>query len=1037
MQGSSLELKSRILKAGAGAGKTTTLVRTFLDFCADGLRRGETPRIVITTFTRKATQEVRERLTRGALERLLDARAKNDDAAAKLAQQTLDLLGQRSRVHISTIHGILAVFLARTGPAAGRSPDFRILSSDDLERRRKRELYRLLKDSDEFAELRLEFGFREISRFLADALDAKALRPELRFLSRDEMRDAVLSELGDLGAQALDLAAILENVSGLSDSWSAWKDELKTFRAPKDEKDLAAFIAALAARKAPTKGRRAKTLPDGFFEDYELWHERFKRFTAAGTVHLADPSYWERHERLNSMFEKLLAVFAERWDAITLKEGLFGMGDLETQSLRRLREHPALGKNFARGWDYWMIDEYQDTSPLQVELLKHLIGDRPHFIVGDPQQSIYAFRGARSEVFDWKFKEFAEGGHRADIEPANRRSRAPLLGFINDVFSARPGFGSMEAKSTKPAWPESVPAAEFRKIEPVLSDAGQIEKNAATTVAVVEKIVELLEQGAPPESICVLSRSNRPLKDLLAACRQAGVPVQIHSSAGFSERREVRDALAFLRFLLNPSDNLNLLVLLRSPWFLCPDDELVQLGQARENSYWQTAKKLFSARETHPVNRLQTWLDRACREGLARCLGSFYRIEGVLDWTEKIDPSGRREANLWKILSLLEQDQRRPGFNGLLFVETLGQMLGTEESVDDSDAVPAVEPKRVNLMTVHASKGLEFDHVLIPYLDRKPQGERRTPWSFDEERAVWSLAPKDDDDGFLYSSLATQLRDARKARSQAESARVLYVAMTRARQTLTFFWEDDEPPAGTWAEEFAAWVRDDGVQKREGYIFSVRRDPPKELRWSGAVGETKAYPGPWKGDWETAKQSVSPTELLDQKGGGAKDDAATAVEKLKFAQRGTDAHRLFESLKYADAEAVRAMTEEAELRDAVSFVETLKEPPLLEIIQNGHVEWGFAVRRDGKPKLMGQVDLWGTADDDVWIIDYKTGSMFYVDKAFDQMKIYAWALMKMGYWKENQKLGISAVYPMDRKAKTEVFLGWKSLRSDWERLGLS
>lgn len=91
MPGAPLELKSRILKAGAGAGKTTTLVRTFLDFCEDGLRRGETPRVVITTFTRKATQEVRERLTRGALERLLEARGKGDEAGATLAQRTLDL----------------------------------------------------------------------------------------------------------------------------------------------------------------------------------------------------------------------------------------------------------------------------------------------------------------------------------------------------------------------------------------------------------------------------------------------------------------------------------------------------------------------------------------------------------------------------------------------------------------------------------------------------------------------------------------------------------------------------------------------------------------------------------------------------------------------------------------------------------------------------------------------------------------------------------------------------------------------------------
>lgn len=1042
MPGAPSELSFRILRAGAGAGKTTTLVTTFLDFCEARLRSGEKPSVVITTFTRKATQEVRERLTRGALKRLIEARAAGDGERARIGQQVLDLLGQRSRVHISTIHGVLAVFLSRSATLAGSSPDFRILSSEELDRRRKRELYRLLQESDDFAELRAEYGFKELCRFLVDALEARELRPDLRFLSREEMKDSVFSELGDLAFQAAELAAVLDGLDSLTPAWSAWRDELKSFRAPESEEELKNFIAAVRGRSPSRKGLRSKTQPDGFYEDYEQWHERYKRFFSDRTLHLADPSYWDRHEHLNTLFGELLKRFSSRWDEIVTTEGILGMSDLETLSLRRLRAKPELGSAFSRSWDYWMIDEYQDTSPLQVELLRHLVGDRPHFIVGDPQQSIYAFRGARSEVFDAKFEEFRSSGKRADLQLDNFRSRAPLLNFINDCFQNRAGFGAMNPKEIKDAWPATEPAVEFWVVAPELDETGRARRSLGATRAVVGRIVELLEKGAAPESICVLSRSNRPLKDVLEACRRSAIPVQIHSSGGFSDRREVRDALAFLRFLLNPSDNLNLFVLLRSPWFLCDDSELARVGEsARKESCWSAARKHFAGEAAdHPVHRLSAWQERAAREGLARCLEALYREEGVMDRTEEIDPSGRREANLWKILSLLEKEQRRPGFNGLLFVENLGQQMSTEDSVDDSDAVPAVEPKRVNLMTVHASKGLQFDHVLIPYIDRAAQSERSTPWSFDEARALWSLAPKNEDEGFLYSSLASQLRDERKARSQAESLRVLYVAMTRARQTLGFFWEDGASKKDSWVSEFEGFLAEDGESANERYRWHVRREPAVERSWTSGFAGAGIAPGLWRPPARSERKVQSPTLLLEKSQQGREAESAPrpavdAIQALKIAQQGTDAHRLFEALKFADVERVRHMTEEPLMHGALDYIVELKNPPLLEIIRSGEVEWGFRVKGDSFD-LQGQIDLWGKVDGVVWIVDYKTGSMRHMKKALDQMKIYAWALHKMGFWKDGERLGLAAVYPMDRETRPETFASAKDLRSAWIEWGL-
>src|SRR5690606_24820612 len=146
-----------------------------------------------------------------------------------------------------------------------------------------------------------------------------------------------------------------------------------------------------------------------------------------------------------------------------------------------------------------MIDEYQDTSPLQVELLKHLVGKSPHFVVGDPQQSIYLFRGARSDVFHAKVREIETLQGEVQTALKNYRSRAPLLEFINSYFSRKPAFAAME-----PARDEGIDDICCDVVVvPKTEDHKEKEK-----LAILRLIQEKLEAGARPQEICVLARTN-------------------------------------------------------------------------------------------------------------------------------------------------------------------------------------------------------------------------------------------------------------------------------------------------------------------------------------------------------------------------------------------------------------------------------------------------------------------------------------------------------------------------------------------------
>lgn len=1015
------------MQAGAGAGKTTTLIATFIAFVKDFRARnnGEFPRIVITTFTRKATQEVKERLMRKALE---------------LGEEELfRYLGQRSRVHVSTIHGVLSVFLARYGERIGLPSDFKIAGEDEIAWLGRRELRRLLADDAESAALLEDQTFSELwsalEKWRETAGDDRLAAPAGEDFFRRETRGLIGLFVQEAGALAAEIPGSTKN-----EKWLQWAELLGSFKSPADDDAIEKFVdrvvdcEELMGRKPQSAAGKTRLIDPAV-------NERFKAFLEGMWKPLADaekgvrfrPSYWAAHGRRCRLFEKLGRAYKARLDRLLLDRGMLSMGDLESRALEVVRGDPTAAASFAREWDYWMIDEYQDTSPVQVELLQSLVGDRPHFVVGDPQQSIYSFRGARSEVFFEKMKEFEDRRARVDHVVVNHRSRAPLLEFFNDFFAANPAFRPMEPRSSKEPRPE-IPVAEIRPVPPMEDGDGRV-------LAVIERVQALLREGASPESICVLARKNDHLKDILEEARRRGLPMQLHTAAGFSRRREVRDATAFVLFLLNPSDNLNTLSLLRSPWFRLDDGEILRICAPKTPSVWTEALRIFAAAaEDHPVKRMARWLDESGRRGLAGSLRGFYASEGMLDSAALADPTGRREANLWKLLMQLELAQRQPGFNGIAFARGFERSLSTEEGGEDGDAVPAVEPKRVNLMTVHASKGLEFDHVIVTHMESRRKHEGVELFQFDEETRTWTLAERDLGGKRVGSILSHKIVERVNKRLADESVRVLYVAFTRAMQSVTLIWEN-----GRMATDPRSWVslvpfaREDGVYEGEKYVYRVSSAPPAPVEAREAEAAVVEPLPKWDAPPAPPTGTRSATELLEEKADPGEPartlTAEAAARGLRVAQRGTDAHRLFEALRYAEAGAVRAMTKDSGLRRGLDWLLKQEKPPFARLIREGNAEWGFAVRGD-RFVLQGQIDLWADVDGVLWLVDYKTGSPEYADKALDQLAIYAWALRKLRRLRDDQEVRLVAVYPLDGKIEERTFPRAIALAPDWQRLGL-
>jgi ATP-dependent helicase/nuclease subunit A len=507
-----------------------------------------------------------------------------------------------------------------------------------------------------------------------------------------------------------------------------------------------------------------------------------------------------------------------------------------------------------------------------------------------------------------------------------------------------------------------------------------------------------------------------------------GLPVQVHTAGQFFERREVVDALALLKFLINPHDNKNLITLLRSPFGFLRDQDILDAISGKQTgsgftSHWT---KILTLR--HPrVEELKKLQELIAKKGIGQTWFEGLIRLGFFDLSEKIDSTGRREANLWKLITLVRAQEKKPGFLYLDFLKSQGVGELDLESAGEGDAVPVVEPRRVNLMTIHASKGLQFDHVIIADLGGKTANSRTEFFNYDEKNGKWTLALPDPHEGSKKTSLfGLQLVEEKREREEQELDRQLYVALTRAKQTVTLI-SSERPVSASWAARLKVNTSP-GVQSTDNYDYIVRPQiDPIEVQqkdeWNEKLPQEK---------WQSKNKhpvftlkTTSVTEILDRQ---TQDKLSHHVRKkmsiasVQKAITGVDIHRVFESIQYHilkdpqfSPESLLSDLNEKE-QIALQYLLHDQKGLWLDLIKDGHVEWGFAVLHeegDSKSLIQGQIDLWGIdKDGQAWVVDYKTGSPEALEKALEQLKIYTWALSKMIKLQPNQSVKLAVIYPL-------------------------
>lgn len=531
---------------------------------------------------------------------------------------------------------------------------------------------------------------------------------------------------------------------------------------------------------------------------------------------------------------ELVITFGKRYDAVKNERGIVDFSDLEHFALAILAEEKdgqlvpsPIAEQYRTRFKEVLVDEYQDTNLLQEAIIQLVKSgeelDGNLFMVGDVKQSIYRFRLAEPGLFLSKYGRFTTDGTSTGLKidlNANFRSRPEVLHATNYLFSQLMGervgeiayddAAALKYGAQYTDEPFATGLTLLYEEEDAFSEdelslrAAQVEARA-----IIRKIKEWMANGAevteafggkkrPLEyrDIVILLRSMTWSGEIAEQLKQAGIPVYVELSEGYFEAIEVMVMLNTLKVIDNPYQDIPFVSVLRSPFIGMTDDELAAVRLAEKNVPFFDALQTFVVQGgtgIHPTTQekiqrffvqFEDWRNLARRGSLAELIWQVYTDTHYYEMVGAMPNGKQRQANL-RALHDRAMEYEKTSFRGLFrflrFVDRMkkrGDDLGEAKYLSEKENV-------VRMMTIHSSKGLEFPYVFIAGVGRTfNKMDFNQSYLFDQH---FGLAVKaiDPDKRLMYTSLPfLAMKEKKELEMRAEEMRILYVAMTRAKEQL-------------------------------------------------------------------------------------------------------------------------------------------------------------------------------------------------------------------------------------------------------------
>jgi ATP-dependent helicase/nuclease subunit A len=805
------------VEAGAGTGKTTTIV----DRVRHLVETGHLPEIgglAAITFTEAAAAELRDRLRRG-LEQGADDPT-GDDVSRGRCRAAVDAIDEAS---ISTLHGFAQRLLAEYPIEAGVPPGFDVVDP---------------------IEAAVAFGERW-DAFFDDLLSDAAMEPALVRALQLGARPKDLREVAEVfhdnwdrlrpppprGLAPLDVVPLivaLDDVMAAAEPCPADG----TLRA-RVEADLAPFAAQLrsVAADGPATPGSEEELAVLEVLDHD-WHgvpsrNLGGRNADAAAVHHACAVVADLRAGMRAAAgEEALVPIVARLVEFTLagaaerrRRGRLEFHDLLVLAAALLRHHPEVRVALHDRITMVLVDEFQDTDPLQIEIATLLTLDDPTatpatwadavlapgrlFLVGDPQQTLYRFRRADIALYERAKAAFAD-----PLVPLveNFRSVPAVIDWVNEVFPSlfdpiegvQTAFRALHAHRPALTGDDDPAVAVLGGEAPKGTRAAAVRTDEADDVAAA--IVAIHEGGGPVRAagrvayrdIAVLLPTRANLATLERALDAVDVPYRLESRSLVFSSDEVRELVAVLRAIDDPADEVALVAALRSPGFACSDRDLLDHRVA--GGRWSYLRPVpDDVPPDHPVRTAMASLRELHRQRswlpVNRVVDQVIAERGLVELTF----ARRRPRDHWRRLRILADEARA-------FVEAGGTSLGAfvawcDRQADEQAArletiVPEADDDAVRILTVHGAKGLEFPVVVLAGLNVGPPPlTDRVLWTDDGPEV--RLGAKD---RLVMTAGFGDAKAVEKQHREAERRRLLYVGATRAEEMLVLSLH--RPPRG-------------------------------------------------------------------------------------------------------------------------------------------------------------------------------------------------------------------------------------------------
>lgn len=816
------------VSAGAGSGKTFTITQRIMY----ALRPGSKPQgqwadpqvpepfldsidqVLAITFTEKAAEELKERIRAALIDEGMDAEAAKVDNA-----------------WISTIHGMCSRIIRAHALDLGLDPAFGVAEyAEDLKRAAVEHVLRRAIAEDAtgagaYDDLLAAFALENES----GSYSARSLMAILF-----KVLSAASASVGGLGAfcqvrPAPSHVALMEAYReiALAPSYANAEAAQRALDALDAYVGSARDMEALRTCFASCDALSLRGRGMGKDEKAAVAEVRRERI-----LFFAESYLGMKGDALSQLMDLAADVQAE-YEALKAEKSLLDNDDLLTRAYDALKDNPLVRAEFAGKFKMVMVDEFQDTAQQQVELVRLLCGadGRELCTVGDAQQSIYRFRGADVSVFRRKKKEVERSGQGVSCSlDVNFRSHADILAYADKIFEGGEGnplgrdFLHLDScgEATRKGARALVDPTTARRQAVLVAGGSSQERAQHKARAIAERFARLrAREGFAPGDMVILMKRLTDADVYARAVRAAGMPCVVAGGTSvFRQAPEVGAITALLAFLANPDDGQKgLMPLLTSPMFCLGATELLALATHIDpqagivDSRTLTGQVFLSGEimeefgELPLLTRAREVLGRAVRRvGNDRVADIVRDVVNESGWLFRLERSGQAQdravaANVLKALDIVERESAGRAFAPRLVARAYESHIAHIK--ESPAALNGADEDAVRIMTVHASKGLEFPVVAVAECDgisndgdalQAVEREGRTYWSalpnrFDladdadmltvpelDEDNVTHEVPERAAEAFAYMKRENRLLD------YEEAARLLYVAITRARE---------------------------------------------------------------------------------------------------------------------------------------------------------------------------------------------------------------------------------------------------------------